>query len=91
MQSNNEVHLSQPMMNTMEPTQKENEAMPNQGFLYKDRPRIQSVENNNDDTRQANLLSKCKQWKAAWYDFSQTTTLHGINKITEDTPYTMRR
>ena len=26
-----------------------------------------------------------------WYEFSQSTTMHGVNKITEQTPFTMRR
>ena len=31
------------------------------------------------------------EWKRVWFDFSQGTTLHGINKITEDNPFTIRR
>ena len=30
-------------------------------------------------------------WGAAWYNFSQSTTLHGVNKITEPTPFKIRR
>ena len=30
-------------------------------------------------------------WKEAWYNFSQSTTLHGVNRITEPSPYTIRR
>ena len=32
-----------------------------------------------------------EKWKNAFYDFSQSTTLHGLNKITEDNPLTIRR
>ncbi len=31
------------------------------------------------------------KWKRAWFDFSQNTTLHGVNRVTEETPFTIRR
>ena len=31
------------------------------------------------------------KWKCAFYDFSQSTTLHGLNKITEENAFTIRR
>ena len=31
------------------------------------------------------------EWRRVWFDFSQGTTLHGINKITEENPFTIRR
>ena len=55
---------------------------------------------NNDDRRHEDInenhstekkVSKRAKWKKVWFDFSQATTLHGINKITEDTPFTARR
>ena len=30
-------------------------------------------------------------WYNAMYEFSQSTTLSGVNKITEDTPFKLRR
>ena len=30
-------------------------------------------------------------WKEVWLRFSQNTTIHGVNKITEDTPFMWRR
>ena len=42
-----------------------------------------------DETR--NTKTKRAQWRRVWFDFSQGTTLHGINKITEDNPFTIRR
>ena len=30
-------------------------------------------------------------WRVVLFDFSQRTTLHGVNKITEDNPFTIRR
>lgn len=30
-------------------------------------------------------------WSKVWYNFTQTTTLHGINKVTESTPFIWRR
>ncbi len=30
-------------------------------------------------------------WRTAWYEFSQYTTLHGVSRITEETPFTIRR
>ncbi|CAD5123941.1 DgyrCDS12248 [Dimorphilus gyrociliatus] len=30
-------------------------------------------------------------WSTVWYNFTQTTTLHGINKVTESTPFIWRR
>ncbi len=30
-------------------------------------------------------------WQRVWFDFTQSTTLHGVNKITEDTPFNIRR
>lgn len=32
-----------------------------------------------------------RSWKTVWYDFSQNTTLHGVNKVIEETPFTCRR
>ena len=32
-----------------------------------------------------------KRWKKALYEFSQNTTLQGLNKITEEQPYITRR
>ena len=29
--------------------------------------------------------------KNTLYEFSQSTTMHGVNRITEDTPFTLRR
>ena len=34
---------------------------------------------------------KAAAWKTVWYEFSQSTTLHGVNKITEETPFNIRR
>ena len=30
-------------------------------------------------------------WRIVWYDFSQRTTLHGVNRITEANPFPVRR
>lgn len=30
-------------------------------------------------------------WKQVWYDFSQNTTFHGLDKITGSTPFILRR
>ena len=35
--------------------------------------------------------SKSSQWKEAWYNFTQNTTLHGVNYITGETPFPIRR
>ena len=32
-----------------------------------------------------------QQWKEALYDFTQSTTLQGLNKITEEQPFLTRR
>ena len=31
------------------------------------------------------------RWRKEWYHFTQNTTLHGINKVTDDTPFVARR
>ena len=31
------------------------------------------------------------EWRKAFFNFSQTTTLHGVNKITEQNPFLLRR
>ena len=30
-------------------------------------------------------------WREEWYQFSQNTTMHGVNKVTEETPFKLRR
>ncbi len=35
--------------------------------------------------------SKGAEWKTVWYEFSQSTTLHGCSRITDGNPYTIRR
>ena len=32
-----------------------------------------------------------RSWKDEWFNFSQSSTMHGICKVTEDTPFTARR
>ncbi len=34
---------------------------------------------------------RAEEWKTVWYNFTQNTTFHGMNKITEATPFILRR
>ena len=31
------------------------------------------------------------QWKEAFQEFAQSTTMHGLSRIAEETPFTLRR
>ena len=31
------------------------------------------------------------KWRTAWFEFTQSTTMHGVSRITEETPITLRR
>ncbi len=35
--------------------------------------------------------SKGAEWRTVWYEFSQSTTLHGCSRITDGNHYTIRR
>ena len=34
---------------------------------------------------------EAQKWNEVWYDFTQTTTLHGVCRITEPTPFPIRK
>ena len=36
-------------------------------------------------------IEKPLAWKTVCFDFTQNTTFHGVNKITESTPFVLRR
>ncbi len=44
-----------------------------------------------DDSKEQRTKDRKRKWKTVWYNFSQETTLHGLNKTTEESPFTIRR
>lgn len=38
-----------------------------------------------------NTENESQTWGQVWFSYSQNTTLHGVNKITEETPFIVRR
>ena len=62
--------------------------------IRKDVETIMAVVDTKKDTMEPEIKLKKKRtgsWKNEWFNFSQSTTLHGICKVTEDTPFTARR
>ena len=55
------------------------------GKVYTEKMPEKDVEKKEEEKR------KEPKWRDAWYDFSQETTLHGLNKVTGDTQFTLRR
>ena len=45
---------------------------------------------NKEDWREKKDMEKIR-WRREWYEFTQSTTCHGVNKITQETPFTARR
>ena len=44
-----------------------------------------------EDSMGASPFKRKSKWRKSLYEFTQSATMHGLNKITEDTPYTVRR
>ena len=69
--------------------------MDNSGASYigKDREIKAGVDKERDMMEPEKGLKKKTggSWKNEWFNFSQSTTMHGICKITDDTPFTARR
>ena len=45
----------------------------------------------NANNEESSSIERPVAWKTVCYDFTQNTTFHGVNKITESTPFILRR
>ncbi len=49
------------------------------------------IYNRSKDWEQKNMAQDGVRWETEWYEFTQSTTFHGVNKITQETPFIARR
>lgn len=78
-------------MQTMDYEPRENSKLRNGGYEMDDLGFRGTGQMDTNCNTEVGENDKPKSWTEVWYDFTQTTTFHGVNKITESTPFCFRR